>query len=181
MYSEPPNNVNDDQDRIETEAAATNDNPEAGTRDQEAGDNPPASQQPVTNSYLFACIFGRCGDSSASVRAQALKTLGDITTDQNDGVKDVINKIFAPDKINRGQLAFTELLEKNNNDNVELLPSGQELIEFLRKRALDQSVFVRKSALQVLENILKSSTSLMADDLVAVLSEHCRDPSLAVR
>ena len=65
--------------------------------------------------------------------------------------------------------------------SVLILPSGREIITFLRKRALDQSVFVRKSALQVLENILKTSTSLMADDLVSVLAEHCRDPSLAVR
>ena len=32
-----------------------------------------------------------------------------------------------------------------------------------------------------MENILKTSDNLLADDLVSVLAEHCRDSSLAVR
>ena len=41
--------------------------------------------------------------------------------------------------------------------------------------------YFHHSALQVLENILKTSDNLLADDLVSVLAEHCRDSSLAVR
>eukprot|EP00092_Neocalanus_flemingeri_P019653 GFUD01021285.1.p1 GENE.GFUD01021285.1~~GFUD01021285.1.p1 ORF type:complete len:1759 (-),score=675.16 GFUD01021285.1:47-5323(-) len=139
--------------------------------------------QPISNSFLFACIYGRCGDISASVRAQALKTLGDITGEQTGGVKEVLDTIFSQGKATRGKLSLTEVLEDETLDlsNVDFLPSGGELIQFLRRRALDQSVFVRKSALQVLENILKTSDSLLADDLVEVMAEHCRDSSLAVR
>ena len=140
-------------------------------------------KQSLSTSFLFACIYGRCGDVSPSVRTQALKSLGDITTEQSQEVRQIISRIFSPDKADRGQVSITELLASEDTDlaNVDILPSGREIIQFLRKRALDQSVFVRKSALQVLENILKTSTSLMADDLVSVLAEHCRDPSLAVR
>ena len=145
----------------------------------------PASnpQQSLSTSFLFACIYGRCGDVSPSVRTQALKSLGDITTEQSQEVRQIITTIFAPDKADRGQVSITDMLDSEDTDlaSVDILPSGREIITFLRKRALDQSVFVRKSALQVLENILKTSTSLMADDLVSVLAEHCRDPSLAVR
>ena len=92
-------------------------------------------KQPLTNSFLFACIFGRCGDGSASVRAQALKTLGDITTDQSDEVKEVITKIFSPGKADRGQVVITDIIEDDNSDpnSLDLLPSGSELIQFLRQ------------------------------------------------
>ena len=155
-----------------------------GAEDGESSPRPSAPrQQPPTVSFLFAVIYGRCGDVSASVRTQALKSLGDITTEQSPEVREVITRIFSADKADRGQVVMTQLLEDEDTDlaAVDLLPSGAELIAFLRKRALDQSVFVRKSALQVLENILKSSTSLVAGDLVSVLAEHCRDSSLAVR
>ena len=41
-------------------------------------------------------------------------------------------------------------------------------------------MFVWKLALQVLENILKTSDSVMLEDLVSVMAEHYRDSSLAV-
>jgi hypothetical protein len=109
------------------------------------------------------------------VRAQALKTLREITGEQVDGVKELLDTIFAQDKATRGQFSITDLLEDPNLDlsNVDFLPSGAELIQFLRRTALDPSVFVRESALQILEIILKTSGSLMAED--------CRDSSLAVK
>ena len=53
-------------------------------------------------------------------------------------------------------------------------------LDFLRKRALDESVYVRKSALQVMENIMKSG-GVVSEDLIKILAEHCRDSSLMVR
>ena len=139
--------------------------------------------QSISNSFLFASIYGRCGDISASVRAQALNTLGEITGEQADSVKEVLDTIFAQDKASRGPLSLTDVLKDPNMDlpNLDFLPSGDELIQFLRRRALDQSVFVKKSAFQVLENILQTSDTLMAEDLVSVLAEHCRDSNLALR
>jgi hypothetical protein len=77
------------------------------------------------------------------------------------------------------------LLEEDDVDLAEIdpLPSTEAFLEFLRKRALDESVYVRKNALQVLENILKFSDNLhmLGEDLISILAEHCRDSSLMVR
>ena len=78
---------------------------------------------------------------------------------------------------------FSELLQNSNADlsKVNPLPKSEDFIDFLRKRALDDSVFVRKNALQVLENILKyyscqtkSDVEPITIELVSILSEHCR-------
>ena len=51
-----------------------------------------------------------------------------------------------------------------------------------RRRALDPSVFVRKAGLQVLQNLVRlPSLAAGRDSLIAVLADHCRDSSLAVR
>ena len=189
MYSTPNPVANEESPETSQNRQGEKDNESGQSRtngDEEADvddDVPANTKQPLSISFLFACIFGRCGDVSPSVRTQALKSLGDITTEQSQEVREIISRIFALDKADRGHVSITEMLQSEDTDlvNVDLLPSGRELIQFLRKRALDQSVFVRKSALQVLENILKTSTSLLVDDLVSVLAEHCRDPSLAVR
>ena len=185
MYSAAPVAVaNGNEEEENPETSQNRQGEKEKESNQESGDNNDnIPKQSLSTSFLFACIYGRCGDVSPSVRTQALKSLGDITTEQSQEVKQIITKIFAEDKADRGQVSITEMLDSEDTDleNVDILPSGREIITFLRKRALDQSVFVRKSALQVLENILKTSTSLMADDLVTVLAEHCRDPSLAVR
>ena len=177
------NNMQGGQDEGEGEGVGVGETASAqeeGVQQGEREQRTPASSS--STSFLFACIYGRCEDVSSSVRAQALKILGDITTDHTPAVRELITKIFAPDKPERGPLNMTELLQEDVDlAAVDLLPSSRELLKFLRCRALDQSVFVRKSALQVLENILRTSNSLMAEDLVCVLAEHCRDPSLAVR
>ena len=125
--------VNDSETNEENgEKEKNSGNPE-NVGDVETGEG--TRKQPLTNSFLFACIFGRCGDGSASVRAQALKTLGDITTDQSDEVKEVITKIFSPGKADRGQVVITDIIEDDDADpnSLDLLPSGSELIQFLRQ------------------------------------------------
>ena len=97
---------------------------------------------------------------------------------------------------------LAEVLEEVTTDlgQMNLLPSRHQLVLFIRRRALDQSVAVRRSALQVeniqifkreylliftvlqvLENILRSSPTLVVGNMVKVLADHCRDSSLAVR
>ena len=82
-----------------------------------------------------------------------------------------------------GSLDFLKLLEDPSSDwsEVNPLPSTTSFIGFLRKLALDESVYVRKNALQVLENILKLSGNVLSEDLIQILAEHCRDSSLMVR
>ena len=72
---------------------------------------------------------------------------------------------------------FLKLLEDPEGSDwneVNPLPSTEAFIAFLRKLALDESVYVRKNALQVLENILKLSGNVLSEDLIQILAEHCR-------
>ena len=127
------------------------------------------------------------------VRAKALSTLAEVTSkmDSNPVIADVLKNLVGPsnDENEKRTVDFFELLQNPKSDlsKVNPLPKSEEFIDFLRKRALDDSVFVRKNALQVLENILKyysENQNLESDialELVSILSEHCRDPSVMVR
>ena len=44
--------------------------------------------------------------------------------------------------------------------NLSPLPSAKVFVEEMREKALDPSVFVRKSALAVIENILRNSGNI---------------------
>lgn len=125
---------------------------------------------------------------SATVRAKALQILSDVTASNNPNVVQILEDLFNENNDGRGKntsgfVDFIELLQDPDVDltQIDPLPSSKVFIEFLRKRALDESVYVRKNALQVLENVLKISGRLLSEDLIQILAEHCRDPSVMVR
>ena len=192
MHSEKLDVVPEEARDGDTAGGEAVDGPPAG---DEAMDGPEpregavteAAPPSVSRALLFVCVYGRCSDISPSVRSAALKTLADITAEQSGGVQQLLQQIFTSNTGSRREegRGLAELLQDPAADlarlEQELLPSRQELVMFLRRRALDQSVMVRRSALQVLENILRSSQELMVDSLVKVMAEHCRDSSLAVR
>ncbi|TRY62148.1 hypothetical protein TCAL_11306, partial [Tigriopus californicus] len=143
----------------------------------------------VSHKFIFGVIFSRCRDVSATVRAKALQTLADITAAHNPTIIMVIQSMMekptesSTPMGNDDMVDFVELLgdEKADLARIHPLPSAACFTEFLRKRALDDSVYVRKNALQVIVNVLKFSEDLVRHDLVSILSEHCRDSSLMVR
>lgn len=147
----------------------------------------------VSHKFIFGVIFSRCRDVSATVRAKALQTLADITAANNPTIIMVIQSMMEQHQGSASQkpvpmgnddmVDFAELLGDESADlaSINPLPSAACFTEFLRKRALDDSVYVRKNALQVIVNVLKFSEDLLRDDLVSILSEHCRDSSLMVR
>ena len=130
-----------------------------------------------SHKYLFGLIVSRCVDAAVMVRSKALQTLAEtitkpVTSDQ--------------DEVGDGtEVDFIRLLQDPEADVSEFnpLPSFEGLLELLRERAMDESVFARKYALQALENILKFpglSESLLLE-IVAILADHCRDPSVLIR
>eukprot|EP00095_Tigriopus_kingsejongensis_P003824 maker-scaffold2482_size15237-snap-gene-0.3 protein:Tk03824 transcript:maker-scaffold2482_size15237-snap-gene-0.3-mRNA-1 annotation:"condensin-2 complex subunit d3" len=145
----------------------------------------------VSHKFIFGVIFSRCRDVSATVRAKALQTLADITAANNPIIVTVIQSMMdqsaqigsQPNAALENMVDFVELLEDESKDlgAINPLPSAACFTEFLRKRALDESVYVRKNSIQVIVNILKFSADLLQEDLVSILSEHCRDSSLMVR
>ncbi|XP_074660427.1 condensin-2 complex subunit D3-L-like [Tubulanus polymorphus] len=61
------------------------------------------------------------------------------------------------------------------------LEDGEGVVSMLRRRALDAKVFVRKSAVQALENIIKlCALSFNKEDLMTIHGR-CLDPGLSVR
>ncbi|XP_076968507.1 condensin-2 complex subunit D3 isoform X2 [Tamandua tetradactyla] len=70
----------------------------------------------------------------------------------------------------------------NTDKSCEAVESGERcILAMLRKRLRDEKTNVRKSALQVLVNILKHcEISGMKEDL-SVLQDQCRDPAVSVR
>ena len=135
----------------------------------------------VPPAAMFACVFGRCSDVSPSVRSAALKTLAEMT-EGGGAAAALLAEVLASDAQSE-EVVLATVLQDEEADlaTVRLLPSRHRFISFIRRRALDLSVAVRRSALQVLENLLRSSEAMMADSLVEVMAEHCRDSSLAVR
>ena len=135
----------------------------------------------VPSAAMFACVFGRCSDVSPSVRSAALKTLAEMT-EGGGAAAALLAEVLASDAQGE-EVVLATVLQDEEADlaTMRLLPSRHRFITFIRRRALDQSVAVRRSALQVLENLLRSSEAMMADGLVEVMAEHCRDSSLAVR
>ena len=141
----------------------------------------------ISHKFLFGVVFSRCRDISATVRAKALQTLAEITAANNRTMAKVIQNIFedieAVGPSSNEPIDFVELLQDPNVDlsTINPLPTTDAFIEFLRRRALDDSVYVRKNALQVLENILKFSAgtsdnsgllkSQYGQELVKILSE----------
>ncbi len=145
----------------------------------------------VSHKFIFGVVFSRCRDASATVRACALQTLAKITEANNATMTTVLRNLLggggegdASAMANRregGVIDFVELLSDPDADlaAVDPLPSTDAFMDFLRKRALDDSVYVRKNALQVLDNIVRSG--VLSEELVSILTAHCRDSSLMVR
>merc|ERR1719319_1355457 len=111
----------------------------------------------VPPAAMFACVFGRCSDVSPSVRSAALKTLAEMT-EGGGAAAALLAEVLASDAQGE-EVVLATVLQDEEADlaTVRLLPSRHRFISFIRRRALDLSVAVRRSALQVLENLLRSS------------------------
>ncbi|KAF4527651.1 hypothetical protein B566_EDAN010876 [Ephemera danica] len=61
------------------------------------------------------------------------------------------------------------------------LPAGRAVLEVITDMAEDERVVVRKAALGALVNLALVSRRWLHNDLIKVLSLHCRDPAMSVR
>ncbi|XP_071518098.1 condensin-2 complex subunit D3-like isoform X2 [Panulirus ornatus] len=148
----------------------------------------PQDRNILSHKFLLSIIFSRCRDSAATVRSKALALLAECTFSSNPTIVLAMKQIFF-----RGRpTMFTTPHIPNNNINLESplnieeeedldLPNAVRVVSMLRRRALDEKVTVRKSALQVMENLMRLDNEMLSDRNLEVLVEHCRDPSLLVR
>lgn len=148
----------------------------------------PPDRNILSHKFLLGIIFSRCRDSGATVRAKALALLAECTYSKNPTIIMAMKHIFFRNR----PLMFTTPHIPNNNINAESplegegeedldLPNAAMVVSMLHRRALDDKVIVRKSALQVLENLMKLDNEMLNDRNLEVLMEHCRDPALLIR
>ena len=77
-----------------------------------------------------------------------------------------------------GETPFVNLNFTPVNNN---LPDNSGVLSMLKRRTSDEKVFVRKSALQAFESLVRIQGDNCQAMAVNILEERCRDPSLTVR
>uniref|UniRef100_A0A8C8AE30 Condensin-2 complex subunit D3 n=1 Tax=Otus sunia TaxID=257818 RepID=A0A8C8AE30_9STRI len=108
-------------------------------------------------------VFGRCSDKSPVVRSKALSCFAHCLEMKAAATQEML--------LNDGVGHFF----------LSRLCTGKEVMAILRQRAKDEKTNVRKSALQVLTNILKHKVTLCTAEDLSTLQDRCRDPAVSVR
>ncbi|KAK8371964.1 hypothetical protein O3P69_011983 [Scylla paramamosain] len=143
----------------------------------------PHDRKLLSHKFLLSIIFSRCRDSAASVRSKALTLLAECTLSTNRTIMLAMQQIF----VNNKPLMFTTPHITSNNINLESpvqeneeveeeelkFPNASLVVSMLRRRALDDKVTVRKSALQVLENLMKLHNDMLTHQNLAVSFHGC--------
>ncbi|XP_078195997.1 condensin-2 complex subunit D3 isoform X2 [Callithrix jacchus] len=148
-------------------------------------------------------MFDRCSDKAPTVRSKALSSFAHcleltVASASESILELLINspavsgRESRPGTLLRNSSAFSHQRQTSNcsepseemniDSSGETVGSGEkDVMAMLRRRIRDEKTNVRKSAVQVLVNILKHcDVSGMKEDLV-ILSDRCRDPAVSVR
>lgn len=153
-------------------------------------------QHDRVDALVLTVIFNQCSDASATVRAKALALLGDCIESRNESMVELFNFIFG----NRQQMEqeenhvrgeaqdqeevdLLELLQAEEPIVVSpaLLPSAAALLDLLKDRAVDEKVYVRKNALQLLLDIARRHGRYLNQELLKLFGNSCRDIALLIR
>ncbi|NXN97097.1 CNDD3 protein, partial [Rhinopomastus cyanomelas] len=148
-------------------------------------------------------VFGRCLDRAPVVRSKALSTFAHCLEMKASGTLESIQDLLQSSSVHTDLEAntnTTSLLvsaEAASNHPQKTLPTfktieltdsssaallaGKEVMATLRMRARDEKTNVRKSAVQVLTNILKHGVIPCTAEDLATLQDRCRDPAVSVR
>ncbi|XP_064083333.1 LOW QUALITY PROTEIN: condensin-2 complex subunit D3-L-like [Macrobrachium nipponense] len=148
----------------------------------------PPDRNVLSHKFLLGIIFSRCRDSGATVRAKALALLAECTYSKNPTIILAMKQIFFQNRpllfttphIDQNNINIESPLEQEGEENLDL-PNAAMMVSMLHRRALDNKAIVRRSALQVLENLMKLDKELLNVKNLEVLMEHCRDPALLIR
>ncbi|KAK3873393.1 hypothetical protein Pcinc_021594 [Petrolisthes cinctipes] len=153
----------------------------------------PPDRNILSHKFLLSIIFSRCRDNAASVRSKALALLAECTFSTNPTITLAMKHIF----LRQRPTVFTTPHISPNNINIESpldlendlgeededlhFPNASMVVAMLLRRAQDDKVTVRKSALQVVENLMRLDNEMLSEKNLEVLVEHCRDPALVMR
>lgn len=75
--------------------------------------------------------------------------------------------------------------QEENQDATEaftrLLPKASSILSLLKERGVDDKVYVRKNALQLLFTIVKRNSHFLTKELLKLFGDSCRDVALLIR
>ncbi|KAE8591973.1 hypothetical protein XENTR_v10018618 [Xenopus tropicalis] len=148
-------------------------------------------------------VFSRCSDKAPTVRSKALSCLAQCMekngTTSMDGVQELLQgsscrTVFGTNitentgngTVDAGTthpqktMATLKTMEVSYSSDT-LTSDGKEVLTMLRYRAGDEKTNVRKSALQVLVNVLKFNLIPCSSEDLSTLQDRCRDPAVSVR
>lgn len=164
-------NMNSDEERVEGEnsfRAVPVDHPVEIPHDRKL----------LSHKFLLSIIFSRCRDSAASVRSKALTLLAECTLSTNPTIMLAMQQIFLHNKprmfttphITSNDINLESPVQEHEEVEDEELefPNASLVVSMLHRRALDDKVTVRKSALQVLENLMKLHNDMLTHQNLAV-------------
>ncbi|XP_043235483.1 condensin-2 complex subunit D3-like [Amphibalanus amphitrite] len=158
------------ESRPESQEAGPESQPEGSGGSQEDG------ERAMTHAFLVRLIFAQCRDPAATVRARALNVLAECTVSADSATRAAVRRLFTAGA-RRPSAERQEGSGAENEENEE----QEDIMAMLRRRAKDSKVMVRKSSLQVIENIMRLNPSCVTPENLQVLLEHCRDPALLAR
>lgn len=135
----------------------------------------PLDRNILSHKFLLSIIFSRCRDNAASVRSKALALLAECTFSTNPTITLAMKQIF----LRQRPTVFTTPHIPQNDINVESpldlemgleeedeelhFPNANMVVAMLLRRAQDDKVTVRKSALQVLENLMRLDNEMLLE------------------
>ncbi|MEE6485331.1 hypothetical protein FKM82_014245 [Ascaphus truei] len=162
---------------------------------------PPENLKFLQHRFLLqAMVFSRCSDKAPTVRSKALSCLAHCLENNatSEGVQELLqgsscrtvlgttiataNSTCIDEVSSHPQKTLPTLKSIEVSDNHDSLGyDGKEIMAMLRSRAGDEKTNVRKSALQVLVNVLKYNLISCSSEDLSTLQDRCRDPALSVR
>ncbi|XP_028931356.1 condensin-2 complex subunit D3 isoform X1 [Ornithorhynchus anatinus] len=149
-------------------------------------------------------VFGRCSDKTPTVRSKALTSFAQClemsAASSSESILELLQVNYAvsemessPESLLTNAEAPSNCPKKTPNDfktidvtdivvnDERTVLDGKLVMAMLRQRAEDEKTNVRKSALQVLMNILKHSKIPCTKEDISMLQDRCRDPAVSVR
>nr|XP_033774995.1 condensin-2 complex subunit D3 isoform X2 [Geotrypetes seraphini] len=168
---------------------------------------PPEHQKFLQHKFLMqAMVLGRCSDKAPTVRSKALScfaqclemkmssfiegrtmilqgtsgctVLGRTKTSPENSLarSEATSSSSLPQK-SQGMFKTLEVTDPSESS----MSDGKEIMAMLHLRTGDEKANVRKSALQVLMNILKYNFIPCTSEDLSALQDRCRDPAVSVR
>ncbi|MBZ3872259.1 Condensin-2 complex subunit D3 [Sciurus carolinensis] len=129
-------------------------------------------------------MFDRCLDKAPTVRSKALSSFAHcLELSISSASESVLELLVNTLSYQRQMFNPSEPPGEINIDNSGEVVGSRErcVMAMLRKRIRDEKTNVRKSAVQVLVNILKHCDILSMEEDLSILQDHCRDPAVSVR